>query len=115
MLHFEVKIVVLRSTIKARVLEAHAGFFRYKIGLCNILSIFGQNTFNINVNYNYCNPFGQSFETFNYIISKPLKVMKSQNEYMKSSHCPNYEQNIREISAMEDYIDYTLFFSMILT
>ena len=27
--------------------------------------------------------------------------MKSQNEYMKSSHCPKYERNIREISALE--------------
>ena len=35
-----------------------------------------------------------------------LKVMKSQNEYMKSSHCPKYERNIREISALEDCIDY---------
>ena len=34
-----------------------------------------------------------------------LKVMKSQNKYMKSLHCPKYEQNIREISALEDYID----------
>ena len=34
-----------------------------------------------------------------------LKVMKSQNEYMKLSHCPKYEQNIREISALEGYID----------
>ena len=34
-----------------------------------------------------------------------LKVMKSQNEYMKSLHCPKYEQNIREISALEDYMD----------
>ena len=30
-----------------------------------------------------------------------LKAMKSQNEYMKSLHCPKYEQNIREISALE--------------
>ena len=29
-----------------------------------------------------------------------LKVMKSQNEY-----CPKYEQNVRDISALEDYVD----------
>ena len=34
-----------------------------------------------------------------------LKVMTSQNRCMKLSHCPKYEQNIREISALEDYID----------
>ena len=34
-----------------------------------------------------------------------LKVMRFQNEYMKSSLCPEFEQNIREISALEDYID----------
>ena len=34
-----------------------------------------------------------------------IKVMKSQNEYVKLSHCPKYERNIREISALEDYID----------
>ena len=28
-----------------------------------------------------------------------------QNEYMNLSHCPKYELNIREISALEDYID----------
>ena len=39
-------------------------------------------------------------------VTKPiLKVMKSQNEYMKSSHCPKYKQDIKEISALEDYID----------
>ena len=31
-----------------------------------------------------------------------LKFMKSQNEYMKLSHCPKFERNIREISALED-------------
>jgi hypothetical protein len=39
------------------------------------------------------------------ISSYILKVMKSQNEYMKSSHCPKYEQKIREISTLEDCID----------
>ena len=34
-----------------------------------------------------------------------LKFMKSQNEYMKLSHCPKFERNIREISALDDYID----------
>ena len=38
-------------------------------------------------------------------ILRLLKVMKSQNEYMKSSNYPKYEENIREISALEDYID----------
>ena len=37
-----------------------------------------------------------------------LKVMKSQNEYLKSLHCPKYEENIREISDLEDYIDQVL-------
>jgi hypothetical protein len=34
-----------------------------------------------------------------------LEVMKSQNEYMKPSHWPKFERNIREISALEDYVD----------
>ena len=34
--------------------------------------------------------------------------MRFQNEYMKSSLCPKFEQNIREISALEDYIDQVL-------
>ena len=39
------------------------------------------------------------------LLFRTLKVMKSQNEYMKLSHCPKYEQNIREIFALEDYLD----------
>ena len=34
--------------------------------------------------------------------------MRFQNEYMKSSLCPKFEQNIREISTLEDYIDQVL-------
>ena len=32
--------------------------------------------------------------------------MKYQNDYMKSSHCTKYERNIREISALEEFILY---------
>ena len=39
------------------------------------------------------------------LLFRTLKVMKSQNEYMKLSHFPKYEGNIREISALENYID----------
>ena len=33
-----------------------------------------------------------------------LKVMRSQNEHMKSSHCPKYKRNIREISTLYDIV-----------
>ena len=44
-------------------------------------------------------------ETSQSSLSRAVKVMKSQNEYLKSLHCQKYKWNIREISALEDYID----------
>ena len=38
-------------------------------------------------------------------VASSVKVMKSQNEYMESSYCPKYKQNIREISALEVFKD----------